>query len=158
MHLHQIHQLGPITLDLLTGTHGAKGDFGKSHLGIGSVADASDDFFVSVFLGRIVAEQREGFVSSVEDEAGDVFFGHFGELLGKEGFETDKTDERGALVVVGYYDFGDGVVFGGWGFERSVCGGLWGFIFVVGIGAFVGRGFVGLGIELMVIDLIVDGG
>ena len=53
-------------------------------------------------------------MTSIKYQTGNVFFRHFRELLGKEGFETDETNEVGALAVIlddGMFDFVVGV---GW--------------------------------------------
>ncbi len=59
MPLKQIHQLGPIPLHLLTGTHGTKRNFREPHLGIASVADSADDFLIGIFLSRIRAQEGQ---------------------------------------------------------------------------------------------------
>mmetsp|Transcript_48709 Transcript_48709/g.72315 ORF Transcript_48709/g.72315 Transcript_48709/m.72315 type:complete len:245 (+) Transcript_48709:397-1131(+) len=88
---HQIHELGTVSLHLLTGAHGTERNLGKSHLGVGTVAYPADDFLVSTLAAGVVREEGEGFVSSVEHESCDVFLGHFGELFGEEGLQADES-------------------------------------------------------------------
>mmetsp|Transcript_27297 Transcript_27297/g.56916 ORF Transcript_27297/g.56916 Transcript_27297/m.56916 type:complete len:397 (+) Transcript_27297:95-1285(+) len=93
VHLEQVHQFGSVALHLLRCADGAECDFGESHFGIGAVAYAADDLVVAaILLVGIGRQQREGFVTSIEDEAGDVLLWHFGELFREEGFEADESD------------------------------------------------------------------
>mmetsp|Transcript_28799 Transcript_28799/g.60800 ORF Transcript_28799/g.60800 Transcript_28799/m.60800 type:complete len:382 (+) Transcript_28799:249-1394(+) len=145
MHLQQIHQLRPIPLHLLTRAHGTKGDLGKSHFLVGPVAYPPDDFLVGIPSIGIVGKQREGLVTTIEHQAGDVLLGHFGELLREEGFEADESDEVLAGAVVDDYGAADGIVgvgwfgwwcfFGGGGGVGVGVGGDGGFFFVVDGGA-----------------------
>ena len=53
-------------------------------------------------------------MTSIKDETGNVFLGHFGKLFRKEGFETDESDEGGGVVVVTDDETFYGVVGVGW--------------------------------------------
>ena len=87
------HQVGAVALDLLVRGDGAEDDFGEAAAVEGSVGYAADDF-------EGMFDDGDGEVGFVVDEAGDVVFGHFGELFLEDAFQACEDDVAFTRVVV----------------------------------------------------------
>lgn len=79
------HQVCAVSFHLLVGGYSAEDYFGEVSRAEFAEGDATQDFwgfeaFVGVRL-LLLFDDGEGEVGAVEDESGDVVFGHFGELF-----------------------------------------------------------------------------
>ena len=84
------HQVCAVPFYLLVGGYSAEDYFGELPCAEFAECDAAEDFGVcGAFMGvrlLLLFDDGEGEVGAVEDESGDVIFGHFGELLLEETF------------------------------------------------------------------------
>ena len=98
--LEQVHEFGAVPLDLVVAVDGAKGNFRKAFFGKGAVANAPNDFFVTVAEGGIVCQNGQGRVASIQDQARNIGSRHFGQLFGKETLQANELDHTlGATVI-----------------------------------------------------------
>ena len=87
------HEVCAVAFDLLIGRDGAEDYFGKSTAVEGAVSYPSHDF-------ERVFDNRDGEMGFVIDEAGNIVFGHLGELLLEDAFQACEDDIAFSRIVV----------------------------------------------------------
>lgn len=84
------HEVCAVPFYLLVGGYSAEDYFGELPCAKFAEGDAAENFWgFGAFMGvtlLLLFDDGEGEVGAVEDESGDVVFGHFGELFLEETF------------------------------------------------------------------------
>jgi hypothetical protein len=88
------HEMCSVSFHLLVRGYGAEDDLGEP-----SVSEFSKSYAANDFQGRF--DDSDGQMITVVDEASDVVFGHFRELLLEQAFEASEGDHAlfGAIIV-----------------------------------------------------------